>query len=111
MGNREKVALVRRKAMQQANDRLRQKHDGGRVVLTQGIRALPVAIVAKILIGIREYEFARDGEHDYGRVLVDDYEAFFRIDCLNADLDGDSSDPSEPALTSRVLTIFTASEV
>lgn len=113
MGNCEQVTLVQCTAIiRQINDRLRQRHEGGRVVLSDGVRALPVGTVARILIAIRDAGPPADhsDEHDAGRVLVDGHEVLWVIDAFGLDWISHSPDPSEPSLTCRRLSVLLVEE-
>lgn len=97
------------------NDKLRQRHQGGRVLMTPGICDLPVGTVARILIAIRDFtDFDQRNdphqEHDFGRVVVDDHEIFWKIDYYGIDLESGSPDPSDDTITCRVITVLLASE-
>ncbi|MFC0304026.1 DUF3768 domain-containing protein [Rhizorhabdus histidinilytica] len=101
--------------IRELNDRLRKRHEGGRVMLTEGIRSLSVGTVARILIAVRDFgsfDHRNDPfrEHDFGRVLIDDHEAFWKIDYYGVDWDTGSPDPSDPTVTCRVLTIMLSVE-
>lgn len=97
------------------NDTLRQTFIGGRVLVTRGVRALPLAVNATILEGVRTFAaFTKDndphGEHDFGSLTVADHQIFWKIDCYDTSCTAGSDDPSDPAQTTRVLTIMLASE-
>ena len=98
------------------NDAFRQTFEGGRVVTTSGIAALPGEDYFPILAEVRAFDdFTEDndpyGEHDFGAF---DYEGvgkvFWKIDYYAPDMQHGSEDPTEPAKTVRVLTIMFASE-
>jgi hypothetical protein len=97
------------------NDALRQHHTGGTVVVTRGVQALGADIVRAIDEAIARYtrfDEANDpyDEHDFGSVLVAGYTIFFKIDYYDTSLRGHSSDPSDPTVTHRVMTIMLADE-
>ena len=50
------------------------------------------------------------GEHDFGRVDLDEEGYFFKIDYYDQNLEGGSEDPSDIKLTKRVMTIMHRSE-
>ena len=50
------------------------------------------------------------GEHDFGAFEFDGVEVFFKIDYFDKDRCYASSDPTNPELTARVLTVLYASE-
>lgn len=102
-------------SIRQLNDRLRQHHAGGRVMITAGIRALGAAAVAKVFVAVARFDAFEPGndpygEHDFGLVSVDGHQVFFKIDPYALDLEGHSPDPADPTVTSRVLTVMLAEE-
>jgi hypothetical protein len=50
------------------------------------------------------------GEHDYGSFEIDGQKLLWKIDYYDTDLKYGSGDPSDPAVTRRVLTILLLSE-
>jgi hypothetical protein len=97
------------------NDRLREQGEGGRVVVTAGIAALPASHIARIrsaVAGFDAFDEAEDpyGEHDFGAVTVDGESIFWKIDYYDLDLTMHSPDPTDPAVTARVLTIMLVEE-
>ena len=95
------------------NDRARQTFIGCRVVITQGIQAMPD--VPNILDQVRWYDrFTPDndphGEHDFGSFRCAGETIFWKFDYYDLDLQMHSPDPSDPAVTTRVLTIMLADE-
>jgi hypothetical protein len=97
------------------NDRLRQHHVGGRVMMTRGIAALGPDLIARIDQAIRAFDaFATDndpyGEHDFGLVQVEGHSVMFNIDAYDVDLDGLSPDPSDQAVSRPVMTLMLAEE-
>lgn len=100
----------------QQNDLLRQTFLTGKVVMTAGISSLPDDTREHIITKVREFgDFSQDndpyGEHDFG--AFDQHgvgKVFWKIDYYNRDLTQGSEEPSNPAQTSRVLTIMLAEE-
>lgn len=88
----------------------------GRMVVTEGVTALPALIRAAILAAVAAFDsFEADndphGERDFG--AFDHPEAgkiFWKIDYYDRDYRHGSEDPSDPEGTRRVLTIMLASE-
>jgi len=87
----------------------------GRVVLTQGVNSLGQEKVSEILQAVREFtEFTQDNdphmEHDFGAPVVDGQKIFWKIDYYDKALKHGSEDPSNPEITTRVLTIMLPEE-
>jgi hypothetical protein len=96
------------------NDELRQNFDGG-VAVTPGIAALGQEAVARIVKTIAVYDdfcHANDPheEHDFGSFEADGHKIYFKIDYFDQSLTYHSPDPSDPAVTRRVITIMLAEE-
>jgi hypothetical protein len=104
-----------RQSIQILNDRLRTYGAGGRVVMTAGISALDDGTRKQVVSAIRAFDaFTEDndpqGEHDCAMLEVDDLTVMFKIDYYDLTLSAHSSDPADPALTKRVLTVMLAEE-
>jgi hypothetical protein len=97
------------------NDELRQYLLGGVAVITPGIAALGQQAVERIIKTIAVYDdfcHANDPheEHDFGSFQADGQTIFFKIDYFDKTLMYHSPDPSDPAVTERVITILLADE-
>jgi hypothetical protein len=97
------------------NDELRQRLIGGTAVMTPGIAALGEEAVARIVKTIEVYDdfcHANDPheEHDFGAFDADGHRIFFKIDYYDSTMTVHSPDPSDPAVTKRVITIMLAEE-
>lgn len=98
------------------NDAFRMTFIGGRVMITSGVDALPLAIRESILARVRRFDaFTPDndphGEHDFGSFDQDGAgRVFWKIDYYDPTLTYGSSDPADPKMTVRVLTIMLAEE-
>jgi len=97
------------------NDTLRTLLKGGKIMMTAGVQALGRDMVAVALTRTQVFdEFTADndphGEHDFGKFELDGTEFFFKIDYYDERMEGGSEDPSDPAKTTRVLTLMLASE-
>jgi Protein of unknown function (DUF3768) len=97
------------------NDQLRRFGRGGRIMLTSGIQALGAEAVARVLAAVAGFDaFTADndpyGEHDCAILTVDDSKIMFKIDYYDKSLTYHSPDPSDPAVTERVMTVMLASE-
>lgn len=100
------------------NDNLR-KHiwspGDNKVVLTRGVCVLPLTEQMLLLKKIQDFDSfnaANDPykEHDFGRVEHNGVNYFFKIDYYDKTMEYGSDDPSNPDITTRVLTIMRADE-
>lgn len=106
----EKTARIR-----QLNDELRATGQGGLVMMTQGVQQLGVMRHAEIMQTIRQFDtFDKDndphGEHDFGAMDAAGHRLFWKIDYYDVDMQMGSSDPTDPSVTCRVLTVMLANE-
>src|SRR5512146_811269 len=97
------------------NDELRRNLPSGHAVMTAGIAALGPEAVARIVKTIAVYDdfcHANDpyGEHDFGSFEADGHMIYFKIDYYDRELSMHSSDPADPSVTQRVITIMLAEE-
>jgi hypothetical protein len=97
-------------AIRALNDELRQNLSTGTALMTAGVAALGAEAVARIVKTIAVYDdfcHANDPheEHDFGSFEVDGHTIFFKIDYYDSTLTVHSPDPSDPAVTKRVITI------
>ena len=97
------------------NDNFRSTFIGGRVLLTAGVSELPMDVKAKALLMVKTFkEFTNDNdpyqEHDFGTFEIVDQKFFWKIDYYDPHCQAGSEDPSDPAKTTRVLTIMLAEE-
>lgn len=105
----------RTKKIRELNDQLRTTFYGGRVVMTQGVNALEPIKLKALLAAVHTFsDFSEDndphGEHDFGKILFDGENYFWKIDYYDKKLEFGSEDPSDPEQTTRVLTIMRADE-
>jgi hypothetical protein len=99
----------------QRNDEFRRSGVGGLTYVTRGIAALSGDAQAAIHRRVRTFDDfspANDphGEHDFGSFDHDGQTIFWKIDLYDKDLKYGSSNPEDPAVTTRVLTILLAEE-
>ena len=85
------------------------------MVVTAAVAALPRERRSSLLAKIRAFDaFTEDndphGEHDFGVVEDGDVQCFWKIDLYDREMELMSPDPSDPAVTTRVLTIMLADE-
>ena len=97
------------------NDELRQNFAEGLAVMTPGIAALGAEAVARIVKTIAVFDdfcHANDPheEHDFGGFDADGHTILFKIDYYDESLSYHSPDPTDPAVTKRVITIMLAEE-
>ena len=100
------------------NDELRRTlatSVSSKVVMTQGVAALPENELAQLLERVRSFDdFTSDndphGEHDFGTIKIAGQTYFFKVDYYAPDMNGGSEDPADPAKATRVLTIMRADE-
>ena len=97
------------------NDNFRRTFVGGVVLVTAGVEALPEERRRSLLQKVREFgDFNRGddpyGEHDFGAIEDGGERFFWKIDTYDRDLKFGSPDPSDPSVTTRVLTIMLAEE-
>ena len=97
------------------NDHLRTTGNGGRLVVTSGVAALPPDTLVAVFQAVQGFDgFGPDndphGEHDFGLIEVGDQRIMFKIDYYDRAMTGHSPDPADAGVTARVLTILLASE-
>lgn len=97
------------------NDQLRRHHTGGRVMLTAGINALGIPLVAKVMGEIARFEgFSADndpyGEHDCAVLTIEGRRVIWKIDYYDKGMEFSSPDPADPAVTERVMTVMLGEE-
>ena len=97
------------------NDELRKNLIGGLALITPGVAALGQDVVERIVKTLAVFDDfceANDpyGEHDFGAFELDGHKLFFKIDYYDTNLTYHSPDPSDPAVTERVITIMLAEE-
>jgi hypothetical protein len=82
-------------------------------MVTQGIQQLDQ--LDDILTSVRQFRDFNSsndpyGEYDFGKIELFGETIFWKFDYYDLALENGSEDPSDPAVTSRVLTIMLASE-
>ena len=103
------------KKIAKLNDLLRTTFMTGRVVMTDGVKALSEEEREKLFTRVREYEaFAPDndpyGERDFGKIVLEGTGYFWKIDYYDRSLRYGSEKPECARHTTRVLTIMRADE-
>lgn len=99
--------------IRQLNDEFRSTWVGGTILITRGIRNL--AELHLLVEEVRRYNsFDGDSdphlEHDFGSILFQERQIFWKIDYYAPDMLHGSEDPSNPAITRRVMTLMLAEE-
>lgn len=98
------------------NDLLRTTFLTGKVVITEGVKALPDTQREAVITGVRTFDAFTEGDNPYGERDFGAFEVesvgtiFWKIDYYDADYQYLSPDPADPAVTRRVLTIMLAEE-
>jgi hypothetical protein len=97
------------------NDEFRHGFHGGRVLLTSGVCELSEDERVAVVEQVRNFSAFDNGndphrKHDFGAVRDAEVTYFWKIDYYDSECSGGSEDPSNPALTTRVLTIMRADE-
>ena len=104
----EKIAML--------NDAFREKAGQGALVcLTPGIKSLSIADHYEVFSLIRTFnDFSEKnnpyGERDFGAIDYKENRIFWKIDYYDNDMECGSEDPSDPAKTTRVMTVMMAYE-
>lgn len=101
--------------IRQLNDAFRSTFRGGKVVFTSGVASLPSKKLFDVTVFVKNYsnfteENDPNGEHDFGSFQIDDQKFFWKIDYYDKDMEYGSEDPSDPAKTTRILTVMLAQE-
>jgi Protein of unknown function (DUF3768) len=101
--------------IRELNDLLRREFIGGRIYLTEGVAAISQSERRAVITALREFDdFSPDndpyGEHDFGAFTVAKKKYFFKISYYDKSLEYGSPDPSDPTVTTRVLTLMLARE-
>ncbi len=97
------------------NDAFRTTFNGGTLLMTSGIQALPEEVQVKILYKVRTFDdFTPDndphGEHDFGSLTIQGHRVFWKIDYYDLSMKYHSEDAADPSVTQRVLTVMLAGE-
>lgn len=97
------------------NDELRKYLIGGGTVMTPGVAALGSEAIKRLVQTLSTYsDFCTENdpytEHDFGTFDFDGHQVIFKIDYFDKTLTHHSPDPSDPAVTERVITLMLADE-
>ena len=107
--------IPRSERIARLNDALRKSGQGGVIMVTRGVRALPGFQVTALLLMLQTTDgFDEDndphGERDFGDLDWQGTSLLWKIDYYDSNMLYASSDPADAALTKRVLTVMLASE-
>jgi hypothetical protein len=110
------VQLPRAEVIARLNDRLRKTSTGGTVVVTKAVTNITGFDAVALMAALASYKgFDPDndphGERDFGDLTLWNTELLWKIDYYDDDLQFGSDDPADSAITSRVLTVMTASDL
>jgi len=101
------------KTIRALNDQFRTTFVGGIVTVTQAIAdRADVAVILELVRTFGVFDADNDpyGEHDFGAFDHGGEKIFWKIDYYDKTLGAGSSNPADPALTTRVLTIMLAQD-
>jgi hypothetical protein len=101
--------------IRQLNDAFRTTFKGGKVMMTASVEELPASVKAHALLMVGEFSsFTPDNdphdEHDFGKFEFVGRTFFWKIDYYDKCWEFGSEDPSNPEITTRVLTLMLASD-
>lgn len=107
--------MPRGERIAQLNDQLRKRGFGGQIMVTRGVMSLSGFNPVTLQKALRDYaSFDADndphGERDFGDLDYAGAELLWKIDYYDPELVWGSSEPADPTVTSRVLTVMLASE-
>ena len=102
----------------QLNDEFRSnpgKFSKNKVVMSLSVSALDPVDIASLIQQVSTFsDFSKDNdpfdEYDFGSIDFVNTKYFWKIDYYDANLESRSVDPTNDAVTTRVLTIMEASE-
>jgi Protein of unknown function (DUF3768) len=97
------------------NDAFRRTFVGGMILITAGVEAMPGEQRRSLLQKVRAFDAFTDdndphGEHDFGAIDEGDVRYFWKIEYYDRATEFGSSDPADPAVTTRVMSIMFADE-
>ncbi|WP_295526003.1 DUF3768 domain-containing protein [Novosphingobium sp. Chol11] len=106
----------RTRKIQELNDRLRKTGLGGKYMLTRAVAMLDPSVLAELLRLVREFDDFKAGndpwgEHDFGEVVLNGERFFWKIDAYDLSMEWGSPDPSDEAVTRRIITLMTGMDL
>jgi hypothetical protein len=107
--------IDRAERIRRLNDTFRRRFLGGKVFLTEAIRALGPERMEEVCRRVRTFDaFTPDNdpyqEHDFGAFDEGGIRMFWKIDYFDDAMECASPNPSDPEVTTRVMTIMLAEE-
>ena len=101
--------------VRELNDKFRHTFNGGKVVMTASVAALPEMVRANALLEVARFSNFNEendphGEHDFGNFQLVGRTFYWKIDAYDQNLEFGSEDPSDSAKTTRVLTLMLAED-
>ena len=93
------------------NDAFRTTFLGGSLCITVAVQERGPDFVKAVLVRVRDYQtFGPEndphGEHDFGVLLVEEQQLYWKIDYYDPSMRLGSDDPARPDITRRVLTVM-----
>lgn len=109
------ISMWKNRMIKIINDHFRRTMQGGKIVLTRGIRALPKEDILNIMEKVSTFDDFNEGndtygEHDYASFDYKGKKIIWKIDYYDKAYEYASEDPSDVNKTNRVLTIMLAEE-
>lgn len=109
------MAELDTRKIRELNDHARRSFTGCRVVITRSTSELDEQVISSIIAEVRSYsQFTPQNdlyqEHDFGSFHLGGNHVFWKWDYYDLDHSMQSPDPSDPAVTARVLTIMLAED-
>lgn len=109
------LATERAARIRVLNDNFRATFIGGRILTTASVAELTIDVKARLFLAVQSYAAFTGAddphrEHDFGAMEIDGERYFWKIDYYDLSQHFGSEDPSDPAQTTRVLTIMRADE-
>ena len=98
------------------NDRFRTTLAGAKILVSRSISDSPSGEALRVFESVRRFDCFHDGndpygEHDFGTFRDEVLgQVNWKIDCYDLAMEYGSPDPSDPAVTMRVLTIGLVSD-
>lgn len=107
--------IPRAEQIARLNDKLRTERAHGGIMLTRGVRNIPGFdpwVLMRLLAAYDGFDSDNNpyGERDFGDIELGDETLLWKIDYYDLDLRFASPDPTDPAVTKRILTVMLPEE-